>query len=213
MEEKKKRGRPKGSKDKNPYGRKKRDPSPMRAVYNPELPVGCNSLKVSFIRQIRPKTHVDSSDVEEMRRRFEHYLDVCEKTDTKISNLAAYFAIGVDRRAVCRWITQRSSNPERADFFEEVRQICGVYREQLMVEGEIRDAIGIFHQKNFDGLKDQQEHVIVATNPLGDTATEEELKQKYIESADLGNEDTKVIETTMQEEILLQLPETETVEE
>lgn len=208
MEEKKRGGRPKGAKDKTKR-KPRQDKNGWDALHNPELPEGYNARLVSFLEEVAPKEPISADNVPEMKRRFRHYLEMCKKYDMKIANLQAYRAIGFSKEQVHVFIVHRSRNPERADFLEFVRQTCGAYREALANDGKIRDAIAIFYGKNYDGLKDQQE-VVVSASPLDDGVSAEELERKYLESANLG--DTKAIETTVQESVPLQLPETETAE-
>jgi hypothetical protein len=58
-----------------------------------------------------------------------------------------------------------------------------MYREGLMEDGKVNPVTGIFWQKNYDGMKDQQEVVLTPnTSPLGEQKDTEALKQKYLES-------------------------------
>ena len=52
-----------------------------------------------------------------------------------------------------------------------------------MEDGKVNPGTGIFWQKNYDGMKDQQEVVLTPnTSPLGEQADAEALKQKYLEN-------------------------------
>lgn len=52
-----------------------------------------------------------------------------------------------------------------------------------MEDGKVNPVTGIFWQKNYDGLRDQQEVVLTPnTSPLGEQADAESLKQKYLEN-------------------------------
>ena len=51
-----------------------------------------------------------------------------------------------------------------------------------MQDGKVNPVTGIFWQKNYDGLKDQQEHVITPNNVLGDRPDPVRLQQKYLDS-------------------------------
>lgn len=58
-----------------------------------------------------------------------------------------------------------------------------MYREGLMEDGKVNPVTGIFWQKNYDGMKDQQEVVLTPnTSPLGEQKDAEALKQKYLEN-------------------------------
>lgn len=173
--------RTEGAKDKQP--RKKREDNPLTIENNPDLPEGYNTRRIRFMLEIIPSEPLDHDDVEEMERRFNHYLMKCAEWDMKIGNQAAYAAIGISKDNVYDWTVRRTTNPARAEFVKKVQKICAMYREGLMEDGKVNPVTGIFWQKNYDGMKDQQEVVLTPnTNPLGDQQDAEALKQKYLEN-------------------------------
>ena len=60
-----------------------------------------------------------------------------------------------------------------------------------MQNGKINPVAGIFLMKNNMGYQDKQEVVLTPNTQLGDSATPEELQQKYLEAtvADYDPED------------------------
>jgi len=173
--------RTEGAKDKQP--RKKREDNPLVIQNNPDLPEGYNTRRIRFMLEIIPSEPLDPDDVEEMERRFNNYLMKCAEWDMKIGNQAAYAAIGISKDNVYDWTVRRTTNPARAEFVKKVQKICAMYREGLMEDGKVNPVTGIFWQKNYDGMKDQQEVVLTPnTNPLGEQQDAEALKQKYLEN-------------------------------
>lgn len=67
-----------------------------------------------------------------------------------------------------------------------------------MEDGKINPVTGIFWQKNYDGLKDQQETIITPNNPLGDATDTDALRRRYLEQKEVQalpiSEDIKVTE-------------------
>ena len=175
-EQKKPRGRPKGSTDTKP-----RDTT---ACVNNLVKARENS-PIRFMQMILPSDPLDCNDVAEMERRFARYLELCAEWGMKVGNMAAYAAIGIDKDTAYEWTSRRTSNPARYGFIKKVQQVCALYREGLMEDGKVNPVTGIFWQKNYDGLKDQQEVVLTPNNPLGEAQNAEQLKQKYLESADI----------------------------
>ena len=174
-----------GAKDKQPRAKSPESTAPKGAVadHNPDLPMGYNTKRIMFMREILPTEPLDTDDVEEMERRFARYLQLCEEWDMKVGNQAAYAAIGINKDHVYDWTVRRQTNPKRADFVKKVQQFCAMYREGLMEDGKVNPVTGIFWQKNYDGMKDQQEVVLTPnTSPLGDQTDAEALKQKYLEN-------------------------------
>ncbi len=163
------------------------------------LPEEYNANAVSFIMAITPTEPLDKNDIAEMQRRFAHYIEMCAKYGKKVSNQAAYLAIGITKDDVYDWENQRSVNPARTEFLKKVKQICGVYREQLMSDGKINPVTGIFWQKNYDGLRDQTELAIAPVNPLGDGKSAEELAKKYSEDAYIDAEEQKALPDTQKD--------------
>lgn len=135
---------------------------------------------------ITPAEPLDVWDVEEMERRFINYLQICAERDIKVGNMAAYYAIGITKETARDWINQdRQMKNARTHFVKKVQQICAMTREGLMQDGKINPVTGIFWQKNYDGLKDQQEQVIIPANPLGDSTDAETLRRRYLEQKEI----------------------------
>lgn len=175
--------RTQGAKDTKPRTRSA-ESSELKGIVadqNPNLPQGYNTRRIAFMQAILPTEPLDHDDVEEMERRFQHYLTKCAEWDMKIGNQAAYAAIGINKDLVYEWTVRRQTNPRRTEFVKKVQQFCAMYREGLMEDGKVNPVTGIFWQKNYDGMKDQQEVVLTPnTSPLGDQTDAEALKQKYL---------------------------------
>ena len=62
-----------------------------------------------------------------------------------------------------------------------------------MQDGKINPVVGIFWQKNYDGLRDQTELAIAPTNPLGDGKSAEELAKKNSDDAYIDAEEQKAL--------------------
>ena len=181
-------GRTPGQKDTKPRkraepGNRPSDKSPIIQGHDPDLEVGYNTRRIQFMQAILPTEPLDYEDVDEMERRFERYLNLCAEWDMKIGNQAAYAAIGIDKGTAWDWENRNQGNPRRSVFIKKVRQFCAMYREGLMEDGKVNPVTGIFWQKNYDGMRDQQEVVLTPNvSPLGEQKDAESLRQKYLES-------------------------------
>ena len=209
-----------GAKDKQPRkkaeaGNRPSDKSPIIRDNNPVLPEGYNTQMIMFMREVMPEEPIDINDVEEMNRRFTRYLDICAKYDKKIGNLAAYAAIGITKEQAKDFEVNNKSNPARAYFIKKVRQFCSMYREGLMQDGKVNPVTGIFWQKNYDGLKDQQEVVVTPNNPLGEMGDTERIKQKYLDAGynvlPEATESAESAESTLPEPVTVEAEAVETV--
>lgn len=56
---------------------------------------------------------------------------------------------------------------------------CGMYREMLMQDGAINPVTGLFWQKNYDGLQDQQEIITATKDPLGENMSRKEIEDRF----------------------------------
>lgn len=140
---------------------------------------GYNSYLAEFIKNIMPKNPLRYDDLNEMKLRFQHYFETCIACDRKVTNMGAYLAIGISKEIARDWAND-TKNIERRDFIRSVENVCSVYREALMADGELSVPVGIFWQKNFDGFRDQVEVINTQGQNLGDLISEKNLENKYL---------------------------------
>lgn len=171
----KKRGRPKGRKDS------------VSRTKLPENKKQYNADSINFLRKVIPyeRYKARKENIPELRRRFDEYLDECIQSGVRPANLQAYAALGISKVTAYNW--EHGKDEQLKEFILYVKSFCSAYREKMMVDGEINNITGIFWQKNYDGLRDQQEHIITAQNPLGISQDENELAKKYLENSDIVN--------------------------
>lgn len=171
-------------KDKQP--RKIRQDHPVPANNrDPVVPVGYNGELVSNIATLIQPPELTDPDCIERWEKFTAYLRMCAEKDMKVGNLAAYMAIGIDKTIAWKWENEQLSK-DRRNLIKSIRQVCAVYREQLMQDGKVNPVVGIFWQKNYDGMRDQTETVITANAPLGEEVTgsdAERLAETYLSNA------------------------------
>ena len=152
-----------------------------------------NTQYVAFVMELYGIADEDGDrfdrSVPALQKRFIRYLETCTKYGMKLGNQAAYLAMGVDHR----WITAvtnnyngMGNNRERVEFINQVKQICAVGREGMIADGSLNPVVGIFWQKNFDGMKDQV-----------DVATYEEKKDT---ASDIARRYAEVFDITVKEE-------------
>lgn len=108
------------------------------------------------------------------------YINLCANTGCKISNMTMYMACGVERQTIHDWEygLRRQNNPEYRKFAKMLRMICAAAREQYGLEGQTNPILTIFHQKFYDGLKDNPPDD-AAENPLGEIEDPQKLAEKY----------------------------------
>ena len=114
---------------------------------------------------------IDTKDPEQLRDRTLKYLQYCIDNNIKPGNLGLYNAWGITKGEVSN-IQQREPSSQRTAVIKKSRQIMSQIREQLMADGK-----GIFWQKNYDGLKDQQEVIVEPRKQIEADKTPEEVQQ------------------------------------
>ena len=182
-----KRGRPKGSKDS--YQRAGRADLSKMGTATPEQ-------MSAYIRHARDNANlpsIDISDVEQVKERIEWYLDHCEADGMKPTVTGLCNALGVDKSTVYRWEHGQLRPGTHQDVIVKYKKLLEELWEMEMVEGKINPIVGIFLGKNHFGYQDKQDIILTPNNPLGeDVSTDDELKEKYLES--VAFDDTDVIE-------------------
>ena len=156
------------------------------------LPAETEEEKAYNARQIEHITEVykigmmaDRSDPISLRSCFLAYLELCQKDGFKISNLAAYASMGMTKD-VFQYYKKKPEYKELADF---VSTVCSMSRESLISDGKLNPVIGIFWQRNFDGLRNDTEQVQAISEQEDDYSQGSSYKDKYrnlIGSGDKG---------------------------
>ena len=119
---------------------------------------------------------IDTKDPEQLRDRTLKYLQYCIDNNIKPGNLGLYNAWGLTKGEVSN-IQRREPSSARTGVIKKSRQIMSQIREQLMSDGKINPVTGIFWQKNWDGLKDQQEVVIEPRRQVEADQTPEQVQR------------------------------------
>ena len=185
MEEqkKRKRGRPKGSKSSYTVSEKalaqRRAVSPVRPLAKTPEEVEYNARLIDFVLKTQEiASHANIKDVVSLRSALMNYLALCQQSGFKVSNLSACAAMGVSSDAVRQWL--HSDRQEYKELAEFVHYICALSREQLIADNKLNPVIGIFWQRNFDGLRnDTEQQQAVTEDSTEDLQTAQDYVKKY----------------------------------
>ena len=183
----KKTGRPKGSKSGYTMSEKA---LAQRHTYSPIIQatrpytgedIDYNARQIQHILHIQESAStVDKSDPVSLRNAFYQYLALCGQDGFKVGNLAAYSAMGVDRYTVTSWA--KSTREESRELARLVKTTCSLARESMVADQKINPVVGIFWQRNYDGLRNDTEQIQPADGGTGDDddkATAQEYLKKY----------------------------------
>lgn len=136
-----------------------------------------NRRKIDHIMKVNEiATHADRNDLVSMRSCFLAYLKLCQENGMHVSNMGAYAALGMNAIGFAAYAQRK--DPAIREFCQFVKNTCSMYRETMIADGELNPVIGIFWQRNFDGLRNDTEQVqALAESQEEDTSTA--YKEKY----------------------------------
>lgn len=159
---------------------------PKRKPYQiPDLEPGDNTKYINHSLEIMkwPKPNMDS--LEEVQQRCIDYFTLCKKNDMKPTFAGLALAFGVDRMTLWRWCTNspegRKLSDSTRDTIKMARNVINAQMEDYMQNWKIHPTAGIFLMKNNMGYTDQQEVILKPDSPLGEAASAEDLRKKYLE--------------------------------
>ena len=157
------RGRPKGSKSSYTVSEKaliqrRRDSGFALAPAETSEEMDFNARQIMHIMRINEiAANADRNDLLSLKSCFIAYLKLCQEDGFKVGNLAAYAAMGMDKE-VFHWLSKKE-DPEIRQFVKLVKNTCAMFRESMVSENQLNPVIGIFWQRNFDGLRNDTEQV------------------------------------------------------
>lgn len=117
-----------------------------------------NASRIEHIMKVAEiATHADRKDILSLKSCFIEYLKLCQQDGQSVGNMGAYSAMGFSAYEFSLWA--RSDDPERRAFVQFVKNTCAQFREGLISDGRLHPVVGIFWQRNFDGLRNDTEQV------------------------------------------------------
>ena len=117
-----------------------------------------NAVRIQHVIAIQEiATHADHKDVLSMKSCFLQYLQLCQQDGCSVGNLGAYAAMGFMNNEFDLWA--KHGGEDRREFARFVKSTCAQFREGLVADGDLNPVIGIFWQRNFDGLRNDTEQV------------------------------------------------------
>ena len=187
---KRKRGRPKGSKNKPGVTKAAIslvDPKTGVVVSNnaaqSQIIARMGDERVTAFVQyhmdmLQMRQGVDRKNVPDLYNRFYRYLAYCAEKGIIPNNMNAYFAIGITKQDVSLWNAGQRS-PEHKQFAEDIKQFFASIHEQAGGEGIVNPILSIYWSKAHDGMVEASKLEVVNTDPLGEKQSSEQIAQKY----------------------------------
>ena len=124
---------------------------------------------------------VKSRSADDMKVGLMKYLHLCQEQHRRITNMACYTAMGINKAIAYDMDHGRSGTPEQKKLIQFVKGLCATYREGMMVSNDLNPIVGIFWQKAYDGLNELDE-VNAAAIEFNESRAEEDadsIAEKY----------------------------------
>ena len=168
IQQQKKIGRPKGAKDKKQRGYTVSNKALAQRQKNMCYPTAeteeekdYNSRLIEHVMMINQiAEQADKTDLNSLKSCFYNYLRLCQQDGFSVGNLAAYASMGMTNMEFVSF--SRRVDPDTRAFCQFVRQTCAMFRESMVTNSKVNPVIGIFWQRNFDGLRNDTEQVQAA---------------------------------------------------
>lgn len=109
---------------------------------------------------------IDISDPEQVKQRISEYLDFCELNDKKPSVVAMANWLGVSRDTLNSWKRGECRGETHSDTIKKALLLMEEIWYDMMQNGRINPASGIFLAKNMFGYKDVADVVVTPNNPM-----------------------------------------------
>ena len=187
---KRKRGRPKGSRNKPGVDKASHsliDPKTGIVVDNN----GQQSMVIAkmgdervtaFVQyhmdMLKMRQGVDKKNVPDLYNRFYIYLAYCAEHGIIPNNMNAYFAIGIVKQDISAWYAGQRT-PEHKKFAEDIKQFFASIHEQAGGENIVNPILSIYWSKAHDGMVEASKLEVVNADPLGEKQSSEQIAQKY----------------------------------
>lgn len=123
---------------------------------------------------------IDISDPEQVSNRLGEYFRYCMDNDRKPQVVGMCNWLGISRNTLNTWKNGEYRNGTHSDVIRKAYDLLEEIWIDYMQNGKINPATGIFLAKNFWNYKDVADVVVTPNQPY-QGASEEDLKQKYLE--------------------------------
>ena len=192
---KRKRGRPKGSKNK-PGSKPHVFKEEYRNLVDPKtgIVVSNNAAQSQIIARMgdervtafvqyhmdmmKMRQGVDKKNVPDLYNRFFNYLGYCAEHGIIPNNMNAYFAIGISKDNISAWYAGRGT-PEQRQFAEDIKQFFASIHEQAGGENIVNPILSIYWSKAHDSMSDNPRIEVTVNDPLGERASSAEIADRY----------------------------------
>lgn len=116
--------------------------------------------------------------VELLRDAFKRYLELCDQYGIPPTNMSAYSALGIDLKTAKLWAAGKAGR-DKAELIRWINQFLAMSRQTNIDTGAMSPQVGMFLQKNFDGLSETPIEIAEERDLLGDKPSAEDIIDRY----------------------------------
>ena len=145
---------------------------------NENVEPGDNARYLRLARASQNLPPIDIADPKQVEDRINAYFDFCEDNDRKPNVVGMANWLGVDRRTLLRWRSGDYRTETHCPLIEKTMDLLEENWADMMMNGKVNPASGIFIGKNHYGYKDVQDVVVTPKNPMGDETDQNELRER-----------------------------------
>ena len=164
-----------------------RDKNPVVQAHDPlAVDADANRRAIAFGRSLVALEVPDLSDLDEIRARFDAYLDMCEEAGVRPLVAGLAMAFGLNRRTFRgivagdpHFAKYKGVSPEVVHFFQKIYDFLEVYWENGLMEETGNPVKHIFYAKNNYEYTDQAERIVRHVDEKRELPTAEEVADKY----------------------------------
>lgn len=138
---------------------------------------------------------VDLSDTDAVAAAIDGYFKYCIDRGLRPGNLGLYAVLGLSKQDVSDALRGASHRlrPSTIDLLKKAKQALATYRELLGSQGKLNPVTLIFWQKNYDGLKDQQDIVLTPNTGIQQEHSADEIAQKVLDDIPIDDDNIDTI--------------------
>lgn len=152
-----------------------------------------NTLFCQYALDMFHAPSIDLDNPRDVVATIDGYFKYCIDRGLRPGNLGLYAALGLSKQDVSdalRGASHRLS-PSTIDLLKKAKHALATYRELLGSQGKLNPVTLIFWQKNYDGLKDQQDIVLTPNAGIEQERTPEEIERRVLEDIPIDDEITE----------------------
>lgn len=114
----------------------------------------------------------------ELEERINEYFEICAERGVKCTVEGLCLAIGYSRAIVGKWKQGLECDRERQSIIQAVYDTFAAFDAAMAVNNKLNPVLYFFRAKNYYEMRDQQDIVVTPNNPLGEIASEEDLRRR-----------------------------------